>query len=75
MLALTRKPEERVIIGDDIVVTVIEIKNGRVRLGFSAPDGVTIDREEVFLRKREESHAAGAVAGKNARLAGSDRDA
>jgi len=47
MLSLTRQKGERVMIGDDIVVTVIRIRGDNVRLGFEAPDGVSIDRDEV----------------------------
>jgi carbon storage regulator len=50
MLVLSRKQGERVIIGGNIVVTVIEGKEGRVRLGFEAPQGTPIHREEVFER-------------------------
>jgi carbon storage regulator CsrA len=57
-LVLTRSVGERVIIGDDIVVVVSEIIGARggdrpkVRLAFSAPKGVNIDREEVRLAKQ-----------------------
>ena len=50
MLVLGRKQNERVVIGRDIVVTVIEARDGRVRLGFEAPQGTPIHREEVFQR-------------------------
>jgi carbon storage regulator len=48
MLVLSRKHGERVVIGGDIVITVIEARDGRVRLGFEAPQGTPIHREEVF---------------------------
>lgn len=48
MLVLSRKHGERVLIGRDIVITVIEARDGRVRLGFEAPQGTPIHREEVF---------------------------
>lgn len=47
MLILSRKINEQVYVGDDIVVTVVELSPGRVRLGFSAPDHVKILREEL----------------------------
>lgn len=47
MLALTRKIDERIMIGDDITVKVIEIKGDRVKLGIDAPNSIEIDREEV----------------------------
>lgn len=47
MLVLTRKPGERVLIGDDIVVTIIETRGDGVRIGFDAPRGVRIHRAEI----------------------------
>lgn len=49
-LILTRRISETVIIGDDITVTVIGIDGGQVRLAFSAPPEVRIDREEIRER-------------------------
>jgi carbon storage regulator len=53
MLVLTRKEHERIWIGESILLTVVAVRNGRVRLAFEAPEGVTIDREEVRNRRRE----------------------
>ncbi|MDA1053899.1 MAG: carbon storage regulator CsrA [Planctomycetota bacterium] len=47
MLVLTRKLNETVIVGDDIVVTVLAINGKKVRLGFEAPRSVPIVREEI----------------------------
>lgn len=47
MLVLSRKPQERILIGDDIVVTVVRIGAENVRLGFDAPEHVNIRREEL----------------------------
>jgi len=47
MLVLTRKLGEEIIIGGDIVVTVVEVANGRVKLGIQAPKSVRVDRSEV----------------------------
>ena len=47
MLVISRKPDEKVIIGDNIVVTVLEIKGNIVRLGFEAPREVGIVRSEL----------------------------
>ena len=49
MLVLTRKPGEKVVIDGGIQVIVTSIQGSQVRLGFIAPDGVTIVREEVAL--------------------------
>ena len=48
MLVLSRRNGERVRIGEFIEVTVLECRNGRVRLGFSAPPEIPVHREEVF---------------------------
>lgn len=48
MLVLTRKRNEEVRIGDDIIVKVVEIKGNMVRLGFVAPDNVAIYRKELY---------------------------
>ena len=48
MLVLTRKSGETVRIGEDITITVVEVKEGQVRLGISAPQGVRIYRQEVY---------------------------
>jgi carbon storage regulator len=48
MLVLSRKTDEKIVIGDDIFVTVIEIRGDKVRLGIQAPSDVTVHREEVY---------------------------
>jgi carbon storage regulator len=47
MLVLTRKAGEQLIIGDQIRITVVSIQGNRVRLGFTAPGDVSIQRSEV----------------------------
>lgn len=46
MLVLSRKPQEKILIGSDIELTVIEIKKGRVRIGIKAPREIPVRREE-----------------------------
>ena len=48
MLVLTRKTNESIIIGEDIVLTVIEIRRDRVRLGIKAPKEVSVHRREIY---------------------------
>ncbi|MFZ5571700.1 MAG: carbon storage regulator CsrA [Thermodesulfobacteriota bacterium] len=55
MLVLTRKVGERIQIGDDIVVSILEISKGNVRLGVEAPKRVAIHRHEVYERIQEEN--------------------
>lgn len=58
MLVLTRKLGESVTIGDDIKISVIEIKGRQVRLGIEAPQNMTIHREEIYARIQEENRRA-----------------
>ena len=62
MLILTRRPGERVVIGDEILVTVMSVSGHTVRLGIEAPGGVPIYREEIWLAVREENRAAAVAA-------------
>ena len=47
MLVLSRKVGERIMIGNDITIEVVEIRPGRVRLGIVSPSDVVVNREEV----------------------------
>jgi carbon storage regulator len=58
MLILARRPGERVVIGGDILVTVMEVSGSTVRLGIAAPAGVSIYREEIWLAVEAENRAA-----------------
>ena len=51
MLILSRRPQESLVIGRNIIVTVLGIKGNQVRLGLCAPREVVIDRAEVQQRK------------------------
>ncbi|MBW1960457.1 MAG: carbon storage regulator CsrA [Deltaproteobacteria bacterium] len=55
MLVLTRKVGERINIGEDIIVSVIETDRGSVRLGFEAPRHIPILRQEVYERIQEQN--------------------
>lgn len=54
MLILTRRFGEKIMVGDDVVITVIKMDGGKVRLGIQAPEDMDIYREEVFKRLQEE---------------------
>lgn len=62
MLIVTRKPTQSVYIGEDIVVTVIEVQGQHVRLGIRAPKQFPVYREEIFERIRLENQQAAASA-------------
>ncbi|MCC6850348.1 MAG: carbon storage regulator CsrA [Deltaproteobacteria bacterium] len=58
MLVLTRKVGERIRIGDEVTVQVLEVRGGQVRLGVAAPSDVRIFREEVFLAIESQNREA-----------------
>lgn len=55
MLILTRKAGESLYLGDDIKVTVLKVQGGQVKLGLDVPKTLTVYREEVYLRIKEEN--------------------
>jgi carbon storage regulator len=57
MLVLSRKRNERIVIRDDIVITVVEIRGDKVRLGIEAPKDVPVHRQEVY----DQIHASAAA--------------
>lgn len=54
MLVLTRKRDESIIIGDDIKITVVEVRGDQVKLGVDAPRTISVHREEVYREIQEE---------------------
>lgn len=59
MLVLSRQRDETIMIGDDIEITVVDIRGDKVRLGISAPREVQVHRKEVYdAIKRENAEAA-----------------
>ena len=58
MLVLTRRPGESIVVGENIVVTVIEIKGGQVRIGVDAPREVAVYREEIYEQVKQENLSA-----------------
>ncbi len=71
MLVLTRKRGEQILIGDDIVITILDSRGDSVRIGVEAPRGVIIHRLEVMQAVTEANVAAShATAGDAAALAG-----
>lgn len=58
MLVLTRRANQSVMIGHDVVVTVLEIRGDHVRLGIRAPRSVDVHREEVYAELRRANREA-----------------
>ena len=61
MLIITRRPGEKIMIGDDVVVEVIEVSGSSVRVGIAAPKSVPVYREEIWAAVKEENAAAAAA--------------
>lgn len=55
MLILSRRSGEKLIIGDDVELTVLGIKGNQVRIGVDAPKDIAVHREEVYLRIQNEN--------------------
>lgn len=58
MLLITRREDESVIINENIEVKILEVKGGRVKLGFDYPKGNTVYRKELFLKIQDENREA-----------------
>jgi carbon storage regulator len=58
VLVLTRKAGEKILIGDDVVITVLDVRRDGVRIGIEAPHGVKIQRDEVVSAVSEANVAA-----------------
>ncbi|MBU29995.1 MAG: carbon storage regulator [Gammaproteobacteria bacterium] len=59
MLVLTRKIGEKVIIGDDVSVTILGLFGNHVRLGINAPKSVDIHREEIYVKIQNDNQDSG----------------
>ena len=70
MLVLSRQRDETIIIGDDIEITIVDIRGEKVRLGISAPSHVSVHRKEIYESMKREAKAAGDPAGHVGSLAG-----
>jgi carbon storage regulator len=58
MLVLSRQCDETIIIGDNIRVTIVEVRGDKVRIGIDAPRDVSVHRQEIYDAIRRESGAA-----------------
>jgi carbon storage regulator len=62
MLILTRRVGEAVVIGEEVTVTVLGVKGNQVRIGVNAPKTVSVHREEIFDRIKNERDGTGSGA-------------
>jgi carbon storage regulator len=58
MLVLTRRANQSIVVGNDVVVTVLEVRGDQVRIGIKAPRHVTVHREEVFAEIQKANREA-----------------
>jgi carbon storage regulator len=58
VLVLTRRADQSIMIGHDVVVTVLEVRGDQVRLGIRAPREIDVHREEVFAALQNANRAA-----------------
>jgi carbon storage regulator len=58
VLILTRRVGENIVVGDDIVISVMEVRGDAVRIGIQAPRTVTVHREEVYRELQQANRAA-----------------
>lgn len=57
MLVLSRQKDESIIIGDDVEITIVDVRGDKVRLGISAPKNITVHRKEVYEAIQREKAA------------------
>ena len=57
MLIVTRRSGERIMVGDDVVIEIMEIAGSSVRVGIGAPRSIPVYREEIYTAVREENRA------------------
>ena len=70
MLVLSRQRDESIIIGDNVVVTVVDVRGDKVRLGIDAPVEIPVHRREVYEAIQRENRRASEISASQARQAG-----
>jgi len=71
MLVLSRQRDERIVIGDEVEVVVVDIRGDKVRLGIVAPSTVSVHRKEIYEAIRRENQDAAGLRGELPRIAAS----
>mgnify|MGYP000573785397 CR=1 FL=1 len=67
MLVLSRHRDESIMIGDDVVVTIVDIRGDKVRLGIDAPQDIPVHRQEVYEAIKKGKEGLGAMAAPSGR--------
>lgn len=70
MLVLSRQRDESIIIGDNVVVTIVDVRGDKVKLGIEAPREVSVHRQEVYEAIQRENQQAALLKPEDARLLG-----
>lgn len=70
MLVLTRKPKQQIMIGDDIVINIVEVQGDNVRIAIDAPRAIKIYRGEIYRAIQEENKQAAQPVPKDIDLSG-----
>ena len=62
MLVLSRQKDESIMIGDDVEITIVDVRGDKVRLGINAPRSISVHRKEIYLaiqkEKEDKEHPA-----------------
>jgi carbon storage regulator len=61
MLVLTRRVGEKLVIGENVTVTVLGVKGNQIRIGIDAPRDITVNREEIYQRILKEREGLNSV--------------
>jgi carbon storage regulator len=73
MLVLSRSRDESIVIGDNVVITVVDVRGDKVRLGIEAPIEISVHRREVYDAIQRENRRAAEIAAEDARRIGGDQ--
>jgi len=66
MLVLSRQKDESIMIGDDVEITIVDVRGDKVRLGINAPRSVAVHRKEIYLaiqKEKEEKERSASTTG------------
>ena len=72
MLVLSRQRDESIIIGDNVVITVVDVRGDKVKLGIEAPQEIPVHRQEVYEAIKRENEKAALLKPDEARPLGPD---
>lgn len=75
MLVLSRQRDESIIIGDNVVITVVDVRGDKVKLGIDAPKEISVHRREVYEAIQRENRQAALLKPDDAKLLGGNQNA